>query len=160
MQRVPRVLTDNAENHVISRDFSAAIGARHKAVKPHCPWQNGKVERFNRTLQAEWAHHDVLLDNDAAPPRWRPGSITTTLNAVTTHSTGARHQPRSVTNLKTRYTWRRGTAPEAPCRSAVGSGRSPVEVLLVQVERFGDEGVVPGVELGSQHLGDEERELE
>jgi transposase InsO family protein len=24
-------------------------------IRPHCPWQNGRVERFNRTLQGEWA---------------------------------------------------------------------------------------------------------
>ncbi|WP_439656147.1 IS481 family transposase [Lentzea sp. HUAS TT2] len=66
--RVHRVLTDNAKNYLISRDFAAAvtaIGARHKTIKPHCPWQNGKVERFNRTLQTEWAYHDVFPDNTA-----------------------------------------------------------------------------------------------
>ncbi|MFI6102535.1 IS481 family transposase [Lentzea sp. NPDC051213] len=66
--RVHRVLTDNAKNYLISRDFAAAIaaiGARHKTIKPHCPWQNGKVERFNRTLQTEWAYHDVFSDNAA-----------------------------------------------------------------------------------------------
>jgi transposase InsO family protein len=64
--RVHRVLTDNAKNYLISREFAAAItaiGARHKTIKPHCPWQNGKVERFNRTLQTEWAYHEVFLDN-------------------------------------------------------------------------------------------------
>ena len=37
------ILTDNAKNYVISRDFTAAIatiGARHKTIKPHCPCQN------------------------------------------------------------------------------------------------------------------------
>lgn len=66
--RIHRVLTDNAKNYLISRDFAAAIatiGARHKTIKPHCPWQNGKVERFNRTLQTEWAYHEIFLDNDA-----------------------------------------------------------------------------------------------
>lgn len=31
---------------------------------PHCPWQNGKVERFNRTLQTEWAYRQVFTSND------------------------------------------------------------------------------------------------
>ena len=41
----------------------AGIGAVHKFIKPHCPWQNGKVERFNRTLQVEWAYRQVFLTN-------------------------------------------------------------------------------------------------
>ena len=40
-----------------------AIGAQHLTIKPHCPWQNGKVERFNRTLQTEWAYHQVFTSN-------------------------------------------------------------------------------------------------
>jgi hypothetical protein len=27
---------------------------------PHCPWQNGKMERFDRTLQTEWAYRQVF----------------------------------------------------------------------------------------------------
>jgi transposase InsO family protein len=30
---------------------------------PHCPWQNGKVERFNRTLASEWAYRQVFISN-------------------------------------------------------------------------------------------------
>ena len=33
-------------------------------IRPHCPWQNGKVERFNRTLQTEWAYRQVFTTND------------------------------------------------------------------------------------------------
>jgi transposase InsO family protein len=32
-------------------------------IKPHCPWQNGKVERFNRTLQTEWAYRQIFTTN-------------------------------------------------------------------------------------------------
>ena len=32
-------------------------------IRPHCPWQNGKVERFNRTLQTEWAYRQVFTTN-------------------------------------------------------------------------------------------------
>jgi len=38
----------------------ATLGAKHKFIKPHCPWHNGRVERFDRTLQAEWAQHHVF----------------------------------------------------------------------------------------------------
>jgi transposase InsO family protein len=65
---VTRVLTDNAKNYLISREFAAAItavGARHKTIKPHCPWQNGKVERFNRTLQTECTR--VFGSRDGVP---------------------------------------------------------------------------------------------
>lgn len=50
-------MTDNACCYRLSNDFRRALGeldARHILIKPHCPWQNGKVERFNRTLQVEW----------------------------------------------------------------------------------------------------------
>jgi transposase InsO family protein len=33
-------------------------------IRPHCPWQNGKVERFNRTLQIDWAYRQVFTSNE------------------------------------------------------------------------------------------------
>lgn len=63
---VREVITDNARNYTVSYDFQAAlnaVGARHLTIKPHCPWQNGKVERFNRTIQVEWAYHQVFASN-------------------------------------------------------------------------------------------------
>lgn len=62
-----QVISDNAKNYILSRDFAAAIatiGAQHLTIRPHCPWQNGKVERFNRTLQTEWAYRQVFTSND------------------------------------------------------------------------------------------------
>jgi transposase InsO family protein len=32
-------------------------------ARPHSPWQNGKVERFNRTLQTEWAYRHPFATN-------------------------------------------------------------------------------------------------
>ena len=64
--RIERVITDNHLSYKKSADVRAAVktlGARHKFIKPHCPWQNGKVERFNRTLQVEWAYRQVFLTN-------------------------------------------------------------------------------------------------
>lgn len=64
---ISEVISDNAKNYVLSRDFQNAlvdIGARHLTIRPHCPWQNGKVERFNRTLQTEWAYRQVFTSND------------------------------------------------------------------------------------------------
>nr|WP_294691052.1 IS481 family transposase [uncultured Friedmanniella sp.] len=60
------VLTDNHLSYRRSHAVAAAIavlGARHQFIKPHCPWQNGKVERLNRTLQTEWAYRQVFTSN-------------------------------------------------------------------------------------------------
>ena len=64
--RIERVITDNHFSYRHCADMAAAIatlGAVHKFIRPHCPWQNGKVERFNRTLQVEWAYRRVFLSN-------------------------------------------------------------------------------------------------
>ena len=51
---IERLITDNAWAYRHSlRDICAAHGIRQKFIKPHCPWQNGKVERLNRTLTTE-----------------------------------------------------------------------------------------------------------
>jgi transposase InsO family protein len=65
---VREVITDNARNYIDSRDFAAAIStinAKHRRIRPHCPWQNGKVERFNRTLATEWAYSKPFTSNTA-----------------------------------------------------------------------------------------------
>ena len=62
------VMTDNAKNYVISHAFQDTLrllGARHVKTRPHCPWQNGKAERFNRTLQENWAYRHPFLTNQA-----------------------------------------------------------------------------------------------
>ncbi len=63
---IERVITDNHFSYRKSDDVKAAmttLGATHKFIKPHCPWQNGKVERFNRTLATEWAYRQVFTSN-------------------------------------------------------------------------------------------------
>jgi len=60
-------MTDNHLSYKRSyhvRDAIEQLGATHKFIKPHCPWQNGKVERYNRTLQIEWAYRQVFLSNN------------------------------------------------------------------------------------------------
>lgn len=52
--RVQRVLTDNGAGY--KRTFherALAFGVRHTRTKPYHPWTNGRVERFNGTIQRE-----------------------------------------------------------------------------------------------------------
>lgn len=55
---VERVMTDNGPGYR-SREFNgllASEGVRHVYARPYSPWQNGKVERMNRTLAQEWQY--------------------------------------------------------------------------------------------------------
>ena len=62
--RIERVMTDNAWAYKCRcATSSPSSGARQMFIKPHCPWQNGKVERLNRTLQTEWAYRQVFTSN-------------------------------------------------------------------------------------------------
>jgi transposase InsO family protein len=73
---IQRVITDNAWAYRHSTAFRQAvteIGARQKFIRPHCPWTNGKVERFNRTLATEWAYSRPFTNNQARAdllPTW------------------------------------------------------------------------------------------
>jgi transposase InsO family protein len=65
---VREVMTDNALAYVRSTAFATAIadlGAKHRRTKPRSPWQNGKAERFNRTLQEGWAYKNAYASNQA-----------------------------------------------------------------------------------------------
>ena len=62
--RIERVMTDNAWAYRWSlREVITSLDAHQKFIKPHCPWQNGKVERLNRTLATEWAYRQVFASN-------------------------------------------------------------------------------------------------
>ena len=63
--QIERIMTDNAWAYRKSlREISATLGARQVFIRPHCPWQNGKVERYNRTLQNEWAYQQIFTTNN------------------------------------------------------------------------------------------------
>jgi transposase InsO family protein len=76
IERIEAVMTDNAFNYRRSADFQRVLlelGARHLLIRPHCPWQNGKAERLNRTLQIEWAYRRAYTSNSQrtrALARW------------------------------------------------------------------------------------------
>jgi transposase InsO family protein len=64
---IDAVMTDNAWNYTHSHALKELLDTSsvdHILIRPHCPWQNGKVERFNRTLQVEWAYRQVFDSND------------------------------------------------------------------------------------------------
>lgn len=62
--QIERLMTDNAWAYRYSlRGICADHGIRQKFIKPHCPWQNGKVERLNRTLTTEWAYRHIFTSN-------------------------------------------------------------------------------------------------
>lgn len=66
IDRIERVITDNAFAYRNSAAFQQAVadlGATQRFIKPHCPWTNGKAERFNRTLQTEWAYRHVFTSS-------------------------------------------------------------------------------------------------
>jgi transposase InsO family protein len=63
---IRQVMSDNAMNYRFSTEFQnviTSLGATHVLIRPHCPWQNGKVERFNRTMQEGWAYRQVFTAN-------------------------------------------------------------------------------------------------
>ena len=71
---VKRVLTDNGSCYR-SKLFAETLGEgiAHKKTRPYRPQTNGKVERFNRTLNQEWAYADTYLSDEAraaAYPVW------------------------------------------------------------------------------------------
>jgi len=70
---VTAVMTDNGSCYR-SGAFATALGTiKHKWTRPYRPQTNGKVERFNRTLAAEWAYATLYTSDEAradAYPHW------------------------------------------------------------------------------------------
>jgi transposase InsO family protein len=61
---IQRVMTDNAWAYRYALSEAVGeLGAKQVFIRPHCPWQNGKVERLNRTLQSEWAYRQPFSSN-------------------------------------------------------------------------------------------------
>ncbi len=87
---VERVLSDNGACYR-AKDFTAELvtaGIKHRFTRPYRPQTNGKVERFNRTLQNEWAYARPYRSEAARPGPWTPGSTCTTIIGTTRPSRG------------------------------------------------------------------------
>ena len=53
---------DLPTRHGLGRGRSA-LQIRRRFTQPRHPWTNGKAERFNRTLQTEWAYSKAWTTN-------------------------------------------------------------------------------------------------
>jgi len=65
---IERVMTDNAMNYRLSRDFKTTLdrlGIAHRRTANYRPQTNGKAERFNRTLLEEFAYNELFTSNEA-----------------------------------------------------------------------------------------------
>jgi transposase InsO family protein len=82
---VRQLMTDNAWAYKWSlRDVCTRRGEiKQIFIKPHCPWQNGKAERLNRTLLSEWAYREVFTSNDQRSTALAPW--------IEHYNTGRRH---------------------------------------------------------------------
>ncbi|MGY1670695.1 IS481 family transposase [Geodermatophilus sp. SYSU D00710] len=99
-----RVLTDNGGCYR-SRDWAIAcseLDLTPKRTRPYRPQTNGKVERFHRTMTAEWAFAQLFTseaDRRAAFPGWLH-----TYNHHRPHTGIGGHPPMSrLTNLPGQY---------------------------------------------------------
>jgi len=81
---IRRVLTDNAKSYRVGKAWIAVcaqLGIARRFIQPGRPWTNGKAERFNRTLQTEWAYATAWVSN---------GQRTSALDGWLTHYNTAR----------------------------------------------------------------------
>jgi transposase InsO family protein len=91
---VERVLTDNALSYRKGNAWIAActrLGIGRRFIQPGRPWTNGKAERFNRTLQTEWAYATGWTSNhqrSAALDAWLAH-----YNTARSHSALGGHPP-------------------------------------------------------------------
>ena len=71
-----RLMTDNAFAYIHNTTFKALLRARaidHLRTRPYTPRTNGKVERYQQTLQREWAYALEYASSDArraSLPHW------------------------------------------------------------------------------------------
>ena len=98
-------MTDNASAYRYALGANLEqVGAAQVFIRPHCPWQNGKVERLNRTLQTEWAYDHPFTSNAEGATALAPWLEL--CNAQRRHSVLGGQPPisRPVTNVPAGYT--------------------------------------------------------
>jgi transposase InsO family protein len=98
-----RLMTDNAFAYIHNRTLRELLQRRaieHMRTRPYTPRTNGKVERYQQTLQREWAYALEYASSDARLPHW-----VRHYNERRTHSALGNRPPiqrvREVTGLNT-----------------------------------------------------------
>ncbi|MDP2834814.1 MAG: integrase core domain-containing protein, partial [Pseudomonadota bacterium] len=86
------VRTDNEPVYgsPLFRQGLALLGIRHQQTEPHCPWQNGRVERFFGTLKNKLDEQQV---EDAKQLDQELGVFRTWYNRVRPHQNLAGRTP-------------------------------------------------------------------
>ena len=79
------------------------LNANHIRIRPHCPWQNGKVKRFNRTLQIEWAYRQVYSNNNERTQALQPMAQLLQPHTATRLTRTPTTDQSTVTNLMAEY---------------------------------------------------------
>ena len=67
IRQVRAIMTDNHPGYKRSLLFQALLerhGIKHITIKPPCPQQNGKVERYHLTLKREWINQQAWPDEE------------------------------------------------------------------------------------------------
>jgi transposase InsO family protein len=99
---IQRIMTDNAAAYRRGHAFRTAVaslGASQRFTSAYRPQTNGKVERFNRTLLAEWPTCAPMPTTGSAPPPWTAGCTCTTIIAPIPRSAAAHQSAASTTPL-------------------------------------------------------------
>ncbi len=105
--RVDRLMTDNPWAIPLVPTARGMRCSRHppEVHPPALPWQNGKVERLNRTLATEWAYQRGVFASNTRTSRG-PGSCNQYYNTPTSPPRPRRSAPDqpAVTNVLAGYT--------------------------------------------------------
>jgi len=107
----PQIQTDNGSGY-ISREFKIVLSQRgvgHHRIQPHCPEENGLVERSHRTLLERLG--DGTFRTFTRPGRWWPKLYVGTMRSACTVE--------STISIPVMSTWEKGNRfSKSGCRNS------------------------------------------